>query len=288
MAHRPFAQPPGKSRFRPAALIALLVGGCVAQPPLGPGDPIQHRAEDTIRVPAFARMQFEPFTRADALAIVLREWRGWGQLVNDEPPDERPPPAAEDKPERMPGLWERVGEYWWLGMDAGRPEADWTGKHDGNGTEFDSLRDGEYAWSAAFISYVMRTAGAGSRFPYSASHVTYINAARDMSLQRTTNWVVSAERADAAVPKPGDLICYARGGRSVRFEDLPARHFASHCDMVVSVTPGQLSVVGGNVFDAVTMKHVPVTADGTLAPPGGRPLDSRYAWFVVLRVLYDR
>ena len=48
-----------------------------------------------------------------------------------------------------------------------------------------------------------------------------------------------------------------------------------------------LSVVGGNVDDAVTVKHVPVTPDGHLAPPGGPPLDGRYPWFVVLRVLYD-
>ena len=46
--------------------------------------------------------------------------------------------------------------------------------------------------------------------------------------------------------------------------------------------------VGGNVDDAVTMKHVPVTTDGMLAEPGQRVLDTRYPWFVVLRVMYDR
>ena len=39
-------------------------------------------------------------------------------------------------------------------------------------------QDGDYAWSAAFIDYVMRMAGAGDRFPYSPSHADYINEAR--------------------------------------------------------------------------------------------------------------
>jgi hypothetical protein len=36
------------------------------------------------------------------------------------------------------------------------------------------------------------------------------------------------------------------------------------------------------------MKHVPVTTTGMLAYPNGQVLDSRYGWFVVLKVLYDR
>ena len=37
-----------------------------------------------------------------------------------------------------------------------------------------------YAWSAAFIWYVMRLAGAGGSFPYSENHADYINAAAAM------------------------------------------------------------------------------------------------------------
>jgi hypothetical protein len=44
-------------------------------------------------------------------------------------------------------------------------------------------------------------------------------------------------------------------------------------------------VIGGNVDDAVTMKHVPVTQDGKLAMPNGQVLDTRYPWMVVLRLL---
>ena len=83
-------------------------------------------------------------------------------------PARRPPPAPEQKPEREPGLWQRVGEYWWLGMNASSPEAAWTGKHDAQGEVFPASVDGDYAWSAAFVSYVMRIAGAARGFPYAA------------------------------------------------------------------------------------------------------------------------
>ena len=57
--------------------------------------------------------------------------------------------------------------------------------------------------------------------------------------------------------------------------------------MVDGAVPGQITVVGGNVDDAVTMKHVPVTPDGKLARPDGTVVDTRYGWFVVLRVRDD-
>jgi len=46
-------------------------------------------------------------------------------------------------------------------------------------------------------------------------------------------------------------------------------------------------VLGGNVDDAVTEKHVPTTPGGTLAGPDGVPVDTRYPWFAVLKVNYD-
>jgi hypothetical protein len=46
-----------------------------------------------------------------------------------------------------------------------------------------------------------------------------------------------------------------------------------------------ISVVGGNVDDAVTLKHVLVATDGKLAGSDRRILDSRYDWMVVLRLL---
>jgi hypothetical protein len=185
-------------------------------------------------------------------------------------------------------LWQRVGEYWWLGLNAGSPETIWTGKHDGNGVVFDPDSDSDYAWSAAFVSYVMRIAGAGARFPYSGDHADYINAARRQSLGQTAKWLVAAERAENYSPRPGDLVCFGRGAaKGLRFEDLPTPTlFTSHCDIVVDTSvAGRIAVIGGNVEDSVTMNYVPVTADGRLATPEGVVLDTRFPWMAVLRLL---
>jgi hypothetical protein len=239
--------------------------------------------------PPFARMSYAGFSRAEALAIARQEWRLFGQPVDDNPPRTGPDPESSDNPNRSPGAWERIGEYWWLGQDASRRESAWTGMHDETGREVADGHDGFYAWSAAFISYVMRTAGAGARFPYAPSHYVYIDIAKDMKLGRTSGWALVAERVDAYAPVPGDLICFSRASkRPMTYERLPAPRFAAHCDMVVSREKDQISVIGGNVNHAVTLKHVPVTADGRLADSRNGVLDARYPWFVVLRVQYDR
>jgi hypothetical protein len=281
----------GRSRARLAALLlAALPLACAAPPDVesSPEAAASVIARQT-NLPEFVRRPYTPFSRADAIGIALREWRAFGEHVNDDPPDSRPPPLTDDKAERQPGLWERVGEYWWLGQNAQRREAAWTGKHDEYGSEFSGGRDVEFAWSAAFISYIMRTAGAGARFPYSPTHATYINVAKQMTLGTTHGWAVIAEAPDVTPPQPGDLICFGRNGKRLHYEDLPTtRNFPGHCDIVVAANGSLLTVIGGNVDDTVTVKHVPTLPDGRLALPGGIPVDSRYPWMVVLRVNYDR
>jgi hypothetical protein len=237
-------------------------------------------------VPPFAKVPFERFSRQAIVAVALREWRLFGQTVAD--------PEAEAsrviKPEREEGLWQRVGEYWWLGLNAGSAESGWTGKHDAEGHVFAAEDDGEYAWSAAFISYVMRIAGAGRRFPYSADHADYINAGKRMKLRQGGDWLVGAERLQDYAPRPGDLICFGRGAaRGLRYEDLPTPGlFPSHCDIVVDTAePGWIAVIGGNVQDSVTLNHVPVTQDGKLTTPEGIVLDTRFPWMTVLRLAID-
>jgi hypothetical protein len=266
------------------------MAGCAHQPPpiIAKPQPVgrflQGPPVTDDHVPSFANAGWAPFSRADAVAIALREWRMWGQRVDDDPPGGRPPPLPEDKAERQPGYWQRVGEYWWIGQDPGEISGSYTGEHNADGTMFDAADDGHYAWSAAFISYIMRIDGAGARFPYSENHSFYINAAAS-----GTSSVLKAYATDAYAPMLGDLICTGRGvAAGLKFTDLPTpTSFPSHCDMVVGVQPGRLTVVGGNVDDSVTEKHVPVTAQGMLAGPDGVLLDTRYSWFVVLKVGYD-
>lgn len=238
-------------------------------------------------VPPFAKVPFEPITRQAVVAVAMREWRLFGQNVAD--PDSEATRIV--KPEREEGLWQRVGEYWWIGLDAKSAESAWTGKHDGHGGVFSPEDDGEYAWSAAFISYVMRIAGAGTGFPYSADHADYINAARRVSLGQTSQWIVAAERVQDYAPRLGDLVCFGRGkAKDLRYEDLPTPGlFTSHCDVVVDTSvPGRIGVIGGNVEDSVTMNYVPVTAAGRLATPEGIVMDPRFPWMAVLRLRVDQ
>jgi hypothetical protein len=74
----------------------------------------------------------------------------------------------------------------------------------------------------------------------------------------------------------------------MRYAELPTGRFPGHCDLVVATRPGLLDVIGGNVDNSVSMKHIPVTTNGLLANPDGTNIDPDSAWFVVLRVLYDR
>ncbi|HEY5210574.1 MAG TPA: DUF2272 domain-containing protein [Stellaceae bacterium] len=266
------------------AVIALLALAACA-----PSPPPASVAPPPGPVPSFASRPYEPFNRADTVAIAMREWRLFGAKIDDSAPETRPVPLPADKPERQPGLWQRVGEYWWIGLavpaGAAVPrEEGWTGKHDEAGGLFPASDDGRYAWSAAFISYVMRIAGAGPRFPYSANHYTYVNAAA-----AGTSPILQALAPNAYAPRLGDLICFGRGGSAgLTFADLPTSHgWPGHCAFVVESQPGNLSIIGGNVDDAVTLTHVPVTEGGMLAQPDGTILDPRYHWFVVLRVRYD-
>jgi hypothetical protein len=255
-----------------AASLAAALAACASTPPTPP-------VPADIHIPPFAKRPYAQFSREAAVEIALREWRAFGQAMVLSA---RTPDSADSK-ERDEGLWQRVGEYWWLGLNYGAPDSAWTGKHDASGVEFARGQDGEFAWSAAFIDYVMRMAGAGTRFPYSPSHSDYINAARERA-----DIAVAAQPLTQYAPQPGDLLCMWRANHPVRFEDLPAGHFPGHCDIVVVRRPGSLDVVGGNVDNTVAMKHVPVGPDGRLVGSTGTVVDADYPWFVVLRVAYQR
>jgi Uncharacterized protein conserved in bacteria (DUF2272) len=257
---------------------AFAVAACA---PLLPAVGPRGAVPDDLHIPPYARWPYQPFSRNAAVQIALREWRAFGAPVVS---------AGEELPydaERAPGLWQRVGDYWWQGLAMGSPDQGITGKHNNNGFVFPASQDASYAWSAVFIDYVMRMAGAGHRFPYSPLHADYINAAEEEALGERHDLAIVAEPPQRLAPRPGDLVCMWRGSRPVGYADLPAGRFLSHCDIVVATHPGSIDGIGGNVDNTVAMRHIPTTANGCLAAPDGRVVDPNHPWFVVLRVNYD-
>lgn len=170
-------------------------------------------------------------------------------------------------------------------------------------------------WSAAFISYLMKTAGfASTEFAFSDSHVDYVRAALETSEAETQGrQATHAFRAcDLASTRPraGDLICATRASTAgtVRFDALatamaarsPGQSFPMHCDLVVRSDEGgdaKLEAIGGNVVNSVTLSRMTLNANKVLsgaylANPAGecaarsqrcREHLSRRPWLVLLQ-----
>jgi hypothetical protein len=132
-------------------------------------------------------------------------------------------------------------------------------------------RDGasNYAWSAAFISFMMRKAGAEERFKYSAGHATYINEA--LAQKDNPRAHFQAMRPETYAPRLGDLIARARPTSKNPAEATfdTARDigwYTSHADIVTEIGNGRAFAIGGNVDNSVTRFGVPLTADGRIDP----------------------
>jgi hypothetical protein len=143
-----------------------------------------------------------------------------------------------DGKENVPPYSQYVGEYWnAIGLDL-----------DG--------KDRDQAWSAAFISYIVRKAGYGSSFPYSAAHSRYIDSAIEKreGHQPSAFW---GYRLNEWKPQLGDLVCKWRES-PVTFNNRPHGGYKSHCDLVVEVRDNEVRALGGNVSDSVTLSVFPL------------------------------
>jgi hypothetical protein len=128
-----------------------------------------------------------------------------------------------------------------------------------------------HPWSAVFVSYVMRRAGAGPAFAYSALHQAYIRAARENRLRRNTANPFWAFRATEVAPGVGDLVCAARSGSGATYDNVGDPQLrATHCDVVTEVLPGRIRVVGGNVRQSVGEKLLRTLPDGRLSLVGAQ------------------
>jgi hypothetical protein len=139
-------------------------------------------------------------------------------------------------------------------------------------------------WSAAFISWAMKQAGAGQAFQYAEAHRIYIAAAKG-SRQRGDASKFWAYDITEAKPEVGDLVCRDRmirpgtcHGTTYANVDNRAIKWATHSDIVTEVGAGHITVIGGNVWGkgckrgegcTVNAKTVRIDGNGFVIPEQG-------------------
>lgn len=147
----------------------------------------------------------------------------------------------------------------------------------------EAIRKG-YAWSAAFVSWVMAKAGAGTGFHYASFHSEYASAA----LNAARTGMADHYRAfdiNQITPEVGDIICNDRkkgglcAGTSLSNLKTGSGWNISHGDIVVEVHANRLVVIGGNVSDTVTRREIKLDSAGRV------PQTSRdgCAYFAILK-----
>jgi len=237
------------------ALLLLLLGACAQQ--VAPIEP---------------PLSYPPSARERMLRIAEAEWRDWGAIVI------RPGRAPATSPESRTDNFPRVLAYW-------RAVPDEDGAIARNRARYRAGTDdlwSEPAWSAAFISYVMRAAGVDAReFPPSAAHAFYIDALIADAERFPEAAPFVPHEPGAYAPRVGDLVCADRSDAPIRSWRARAadegRFRPMHCDIVVRARRGMVEAIGGNVRDAVALVRFPTDASGALLPrePGGA------TWFAV-------
>lgn len=182
---------------------------------------------------------------ASAATIATEEWRFFG----DQRYNRSGGIIHTGRKEGEDGWWQRVGLYW---AKIGRDDLDG--------------RDHDWPWSAAFISWVMRQAGADHRFAYSASHATYISKSIRDRNQGNANALYWGYRLNERKPQVGDLVCWDRDpDKVVDYDHQHLGNYSSHTDLVVSVGADEIEIIGGNVGNSVTRRPLALTAEGFLA-----------------------
>ena len=186
--------------------------------------------------------------RRRVVEVAMAEWRRWGSQATD-----RRGPKERDR-----GYAELVAHYW----------------------EVATGRNVRAAWSGAFVSFVMKEAGAGDSWPSTGSHAYYIKVATENRAKRSGHFW--ARRLSEYSPRPGDLVCNSLEG-GVGYDSQPDRNYASHCDVVVDVRDGWIAVIGGNLSNSVAKRPLMTDFSGRLINPQPRHFDPAVRnWFVVI------
>jgi len=128
--------------------------------------------------------------------------------------------------------------------------------------------DADVPWSAAFISFCVRTAGY-TKFKFAAAHSKYANQAirRKLDNEAGPFW---GFRTTEHKPQLGDMVCRRRQS-GVTYDFAATHHsFKSHCDIVISIRDDHVSTIGGNVSNSVSTTTYRLNSRGFLDSDGGR------------------
>jgi hypothetical protein len=240
--------------FGAALILALPLGGCAYQAG-APGEIKRDSATDPYRDPPTIRgdASLSPFRRR-LVGVLDAEWRHWGSQHRQR--------AANRPTERSRGYSDRVLAYW----------------REGVGRSVSSSRVG---WSGAFVTWALKRAGAGDRWPASGSHAHYIAWATKNRANPAAAF--AAYRLSEYAPRVGDIVCNSLE-RGIDYDRQPARNYASHCDIVVEVRRGEIDVIGGNLSDAVRKRTLVTDSYGRLIDPQPRHVDPAVRkWFAVIQ-----
>jgi hypothetical protein len=192
-----------------------------------PTDPLRFSFPGGTHLPA-ANVRMNAWLQAQA---EFRRWRQHGAALSET--DERTRSILKD--------------YWMGGTGLSSAAAD------------HAIRN-RTPWSAAFISWIMRKAGAGNAFAYNAAHGPYIRAARENRYAGNAN-PFKAFRISEASPRLGDIVCNSRNA-TLNFDRIDGPGY--HCDVVVKRRASEIDVIGGNVSDSVGQKTLRLDAQGRI------------------------
>jgi hypothetical protein len=186
--------------------------------------------------------------KTSMVLLAVGEWARFGKQVitysaDAAPRTEQLGVKEREAPQRIRDYWASVGHPERSGMD-------------------------DVAWSAAFISWDVQSAGVPrDLFCPDQRHTIYVE--RLVERARRPGDAFIPRRPDERAPQVGDLICASRNGSGTTLDNL--NRGAGHCDLVVEVRPGSVAAIGGNVGDSVTRSVFPLDANGFLSPISARP-----------------
>jgi hypothetical protein len=200
--------------------------------------------------------------RDRAIAQALAEWRFFGGQTIDSGRLVR-----AGRTEADPGQWQRILRYWREGAlkDTLRGPAD--------------VSSNDNPWSAAFLAYVIRKAGAADQLLSASSHSGYIKEAIYNRQISANNAPLIGHRVTDYAPRPGDLLCAPRGwaigqvsyDTAVRLDFFPSR-----CELVISTSANQITTIGGDLMDSVS-RHQIAAKEGKIPP------EAAQNWLVVIQ-----